>query len=588
MCRHRTALLVASIAFTPALGSCGGGGRGAAPPVPSGTTSPSVSFALSSASATTHDLPPSGGYTGTVSFRRAPATGGATVSMTSSAGGQNALYTITFTPQVTVVLAGLPQFTLTLPPSVKTANERFFYVVSVSEGSDSQFPLTVGPASVSGQQLTFAGTNTPVTFTAGQHYIFTFYQQQATAAGTIQHVVIIIQENRTPDNLFHGLPGADTVQSGQNSRGETVALHPVDMTAPYDLDHSHHGFLTEYDNGNLDGFDKVGSSLCSTCAAPSVRAYGFVPQSQTQPYWTMAEQYTFADRMFQTNEGPSFPAHQYIISGTSEPSAGSSLLAAENPTTPSGSTTGGCDSPAGSLVAMIDPSGSEATKEYPCFDHPTLMDALDEKQQRWRYYEAYKGPGLWTAPDAIAHIRSGADYANVVAPSSTIFNDIANLQLPAVSWVIPTAAESDHAKSTDGSGPSWVASIVNAVGESPYWNSTAIFITWDDWGGWYDHVKPQSYNTYELGFRVPLIVVSPYAKHAYVSHVQHEFGSILKFTEETFGLPSLNYTDLRADDLVDCFDFGQQPSPFHAIAAPIGAAAFLHQPVSTTIPDDDF
>ncbi len=129
------------------------------------------------------------------------------------------------------------------------------------------------------------------------------------AAHAIKHVVIIFQENRTVDNLFNGFPGADTVQSGLNSSGQTVALQPIDIAAPFDLDHSHHGFTTEYAGGAMNGFDHVGTTACSTCPPPSVRAYGYVPQSQTGPYWQMARQYAFADRMFQTNEGPSFPAN---------------------------------------------------------------------------------------------------------------------------------------------------------------------------------------------------------------------------------------------------------------------------------------
>jgi phospholipase C len=130
--------------------------------------------------------------------------------------------------------------------------------------------------------------------------------------------------------------------------------------------------------------------------------------------------------------------------------------------------------------------------------------------------------------------------------------------------------------------------VVNAIGQSQYWNSTVIFVTWDDWGGWYDHVKPAQYNSYELGLRVPLIVISPYAKTHYVSHVQHEFGSILKFTEETFGLGSLGTTDVRSDDLSDCFNFGQAPQRFIPISAPLRAEYFLNQPPSTRGPDDDF
>ncbi len=404
------------------------------------------------------------------------------------------------------------------------------------------------------------------------------------ASSKIRHVVIIFQENRTPDDLFNGLPGADTVRSGKNSHGDTVALRPVLLTAPYDISHEHSAYLVEHANGKLDGFNEVGSACerGTHCLSSSVRAFGYVPRAEVKPYFDMATTYAFADRMFQSNEGPSFPAHQYIISGTSTVSPGSQLRAASNPFSPSGGFTGGCDSPAGSFVFVIDASGNENQADYPCFDRPTLMDLLDRKSLSWRYYENHLGAGLWNGPDAIAHLRNGNGFAtHVVSPSKSVLDDIAAGRLADVAWVTPTSKASDHAGVTDGSGPSWVASIVNAIGESQYWNTTAIFVTWDDWGGWYDHVAPPQYNSYELGFRVPLIVISPYAKTRYVSHAQHEFGSVLKFVEETFGLPSLGTTDVRADDLSDCFNFNRAPNRFTPIPAPLPKSYFRRQPQST-------
>src|SRR6202008_2964623 len=176
---------------------------------------------------------------------------------------------------------------------------------------------------------------------------------------------------------------------------------------------------------------------------------------------------------------------------------------------------------------------------------------LNTKGVTWHYYAPSAG-SIWTGPDAIQHICqqqtvngtlscTGPDWTkNVIIPQSQVLVDIANGQLAQVSWIIPNGLSSDHAASNDGSGPSWVASIVNAIGNSPYWSNTAIIVTWDDWGGWYDHVPPPSrFNQNEYGFRVPLIVISPYAKPGYVSHVVHDFGSILKFVEEIFSLPSL-------------------------------------------------
>jgi phospholipase C len=226
---------------------------------------------------------------------------------------------------------------------------------------------------------------------------------------------------------------------------------------------------------------------------------------------------------------------------------------------------------------------------YPCFDRPALTDLLDEKSRSWRYYQAFLGACLWNGPDAIRHIRHSPEYrTDVVAPPSQVLTDVAYGNLVDVVWVTPTFAASDHAGNTDGSGPSWVASVVNAIGESRYWKTTAILVVWGDWGGWYDHVKPPQYNSYELGFRVPLIVISAYTKKGYVSHRQHEFGSILKFTEKTFGLGSLGATDVRSDDLSDCFDFSRAPRRFVPISAPHNASYFLQQPISTESPDNDY
>jgi phospholipase C len=179
-------------------------------------------------------------------------------------------------------------------------------------------------------------------------------------------------------------------------------------------------------------------------------------------------------------------------------------------------------------VSLIGPEGGESQRIYPCFEHPTLMDLLDPRNIDWRYYTTGLSweNTLWTAPDAIRHIRFGRAWSKVIPSPTQVLVDIANHELPAVSWVIPSGQNSDHAGGNTGGGPSWVAAVVNAIGNSPYWSNTAIFITWDDWGGWYDHVAPPIYNYYEYGFRVPLIVVFPYAKPHYVSHEMHDFGSI--------------------------------------------------------------
>jgi len=411
----------------------------------------------------------------------------------------------------------------------------------------------------------------------------------------VQNVVVIFQENRTPDNLFGSnpnfLPGVDIATSGVNSQGQQIPLTAVPLVNNYDLSHAHSAFVAMYDGGTMDGADKV-PVYCAKGAQgcpPANPQFKYVDNSTgiLNPYFQLAEQYTFGDRMFQTNQGPSFPAHQYIISGTSAPTADSDLFAAENPGgNANANNNTGCTAPSGEFVTLIDPSGSESQKMYPCFEHPTLTDLLDNAGVSWRYYTPSAG-SIWTGPNAIYHLRFGADWSNdVVLKPAQILTDIANNQLPAVSWVIPTGQESDHPNGNQGLGPSWVASVVNAIGQSQYWDNTVILITWDDWGGWYDHVAPTLINSYEYGFRVPLIVVSPFAKQAYVSHVTHDFGSILKFIEETYHLPSLGYADAPADDLSDCFDFHRH-NVFQKIPVPHDGKYFVDDKTPPEDPDDD-
>src|ERR1700722_9780555 len=195
-----------------------------------------------------------------------------------------------------------------------------------------------------------------------------------------QHIVVIFQENRTPDNLFQDpvlvANGADIAFTA-NSFGTTIPLSPIDLGTAgsnpqnYDLSHAHAAFVDMYDGGKMDGASLIPCSPAANCppnAHPNAQ-FMYVMPSDVQPYFAMAEQYTFGDRMFQTNEGPSFPAHQFILSGTSAPTATSSLFAAENPEH-AGAT--GCIAAPSQRVLMIDPSGEESSSQYPCYEHATL------------------------------------------------------------------------------------------------------------------------------------------------------------------------------------------------------------------------
>jgi phospholipase C len=447
-----------------------------------------------------------------------------------------------------------------------------------------------------------------------------------------QHVVVIVQENRTPDNLFQGLcvppygsanlcstsPTASQydIQTGNwlNKKSSTGVTQPstVALANKYDLSHAHSAFTAMCDADPLTGacrMDGAGSVSCSG-RCPAKPQFRFVDNSTAilNPYLKLATQYGWANYMFQTNQGPSFPAHQFLFGGTSAPSAAddaAGIFASENM---SGTAkTAGCTAETGTTVQLIDPTG-EHSKVYPCFEHRTMADVLPPVIT-WRYYAPSAG-SIWTAPNSIQHICQssgpggqcmGPDWTNNVDLSpADVLKDIGSCNLRSVSWVIPTGANSDHASVNDGGGPSWVASIVNSIGASTacdnnggYWQNTAIFITWDDWGGWYDHERPtilaQPEGDYQYGFRVPLVVVSAYTATGYINNERHDFGSILRFIEHNFSIAegALNFADARAkNDLSGFFDLNVAPRPFQTVGAPKDANFFLNDKRIATDPDD--
>lgn len=374
------------------------------------------------------------------------------------------------------------------------------------------------------------------------------------SSSKISHIIILVQENRTFDNLFHGYPGADYANTGVTHDGKVVKLKPGHLVEAYDLGHSHPDFVTEYDGGKNDGFDLVATSPPSYKLAP----YQYVKRSEVRPYFDIAQEFTLGDHMFASQNGPSFPGHEYLIAAQSGGAYDD----------PSDVEPWGCDAPPSTTVPVYD--SGYTSYVYPCFNYQTLGDELDSAGISWRYYTTpgtKYGVELLPDPyDAVEHIRFGPDWnTDTIDQPLQIVHDIKKGRLASVNWVNSPALASDHPQLNDGHGPSWIAYVVNAVGKSSYYQNTAVFVTWDDWGGWYDHVAPQEYGFLGLGFRVPLLVVSPWSKHGYVSTTPHEFASILKFTEEVFGLPSLGQRDEYADDLSDCFDFSQSPPAFKPI-----------------------
>jgi phospholipase C len=434
--------------------------------------------------------------------------------------------------------------------------------------------------------------------------------KQAAAARKIQHIIVIVQENRSFDDLFATFPGADGTKTGlAKCTPQATSCQSGTMTVPlkavaldnYDLPHFHGSFLTEYDDGRMDGFNQVGLGGTGRYGLAGTYPYQYVRPSEIRPYWTIAKRYALADHLFQTQGTGSFVAHQDLIAGSS------SLNAHESVTDDPDDGIWGCDAAPGTTTSLIVKNGQNGSYKqgagpFPCLKYMTLRDVLDPAHISWKYYEpvwTQNGTGtasIWSAFDAIKAVRYGPEWGvNVNGPTSTpetsIFNDIDNNTLPAVSWLIPDNQNSDHPDNPPNeypdTGPSWVAQVVNAVGTSPEWKTTAIVVVWDDWGGFYDHVKPPQIDYQGLGFRVPMLVISPYARPGYISHTQYEFASILKFIENNWGLARIGVNDRRATDIGGMFDLTQRPRRFVKIPARYSKEFFLTEKPSGKPVDDE-
>jgi phospholipase C len=400
-------------------------------------------------------------------------------------------------------------------------------------------------------------------------------------AGKIKHVIWIVQENRSFDDMFEGYPGADTVSSGKDSNGNIIPLQPISLTTAYEIDHGSQAMFHACNGtGHLPGTQcrMNGFNLEMRYGGPVNGQYAFVPHNESKPYWDMAHEWVLADKMFASQLDESFVAHQYIIAAQAQSSVDVPLFY------------WGCGGGKTDDVETLKQDRTYGGEQRACFNYETLGDELDSAGLTWRFYTSkFRTPfaGLWSGYQAVSHIFHGPDWkTDVITPQKTFLTDVAAGKLANFTWITPLCRESDHSDCGGGQGPSWVTSIVNAVGESQYWNSTVIFVQWDDWGGFYDHVPPPHKWYDGLGFRVPLIVISPYAKKDYVSHVQYETASVLRFAEDLFGLPQLSTPDTRAvSPAADALDFARPPRKFVPIAAPQKASFFLTQPDDTRIPD---
>jgi phospholipase C len=418
----------------------------------------------------------------------------------------------------------------------------------------------------------------------------------------IKHVIVIIQENRSFENFFAGYPGANAPLYGcaKNQDAQITArfagssvcpkgdvevkLHQITFDGP-DLRHDWYSSLTDWDKGRMDGFYEFGNHGVD-------EAYARVIREQTKPYWDMAQQYVLADEMFPTEFGGSFTAHLTLVAGTDDIKLPGQAEVDFPSLAPDD-----CDSPPGTKSSYITDKPYRARYyfkgPFPCFNQfNTMAEVLDSAGVSWKFYATkLLDAGFWEPYEAIKYVRYGPDWhTKIIVPQTKILTDPKKGQLASVSWVTPSKADSDHPAAHSDKGPSWVASVVNAIGESSYWKTSAIVILWDDWGGWYDNSPPPQLDYRGLGIRVPCLIISPYAKEGesgegYVSHTQYEYGSILKFIEQVFDLPRIGpgaegYTEGRSSSIIDSFDFTQAPRRFKPIPTTYPSSRFIHEPPS--------
>lgn len=375
-------------------------------------------------------------------------------------------------------------------------------------------------------------------------------ENSLSAAYPITHIIIIDRENRSFDEMFGRFPHADGTTTAMTSTGKRVALTRATDRTLLDVGHAGAAATLAVDGGRMDGFDLLPGAIQDgrDVSLTQYRA------TDIPLYWAYARRYALDDHFFSTIMGPSFPNHLVTVAGTS----------ANTTDNPRGQIVHawGCDGGSTSWVQAISNEGKRYLT-HPCFDMSTLPDELQAHHISWKYYAPppFASGYVWSSLDAVRHIRYGPLWKSNVPNSTQFIADVRHGRLPAVSWLVTDAPHSDHPPASICVGQNWATSVINAVMESSYWKSTAIFLTWDDFGGFYDHVAPPRLDYVSLGPRVPTIVISPYARAHSVDHTVLDFTSMLKFIEDDFGLAPLRWRDAHATSIRSSFDFSQHPLP---------------------------
>jgi phospholipase C len=366
----------------------------------------------------------------------------------------------------------------------------------------------------------------------------------------IRHVVFLIKENHSFDNLFARFPGADGTSTARVGR-RVVPLGVTPYPVTPDMLHSRDAVVTAVNHGLMNQFYRAPGAV--------QRGHDYADTAYTRSdipnYWAYARHFTLADHFFSTVMASSFPNH--LVTVTSRPLRvdGDPVESSYHPRS------WGCDGASGTRVDVL--IGGAHREIYPCFNARTLADEARAHGVSWRYYAPPRGAigYIWSTLDAIRHIRYSSLWPSHVLPEENFVSDVARGKLAAITWLIPDLVVSDHPPVSMCSSENWTVEQINAIMRSRFWKSTLIVLTWDDFGGFYDHVPPPHVNQLLYGPRVPAIFISPFARAGTTDHTVYNFDSVLRFIEDRFGLGHLSWLDQRATSISDALNTGQKPLP---------------------------
>jgi phospholipase C len=412
---------------------------------------------------------------------------------------------------------------------------------------------------------------------------------QDLADAPIEHVVFIVKENRTFNNYFATYPGAEGATSGGTLEcstdgcvdGPFVELRVAEDVQEHDLTHCFRCGLTAINGGKMNGFNHMNGPVGldqerQVLHGSDLSGYVYFDRESIPNYWAYADRFVLADRFFTPMYGPTLPAHLYAVAASSNDIVDNKLNA-EFPGNY-------CDDASEFSSKFEHDLSKREVREILdiemnitvggenwyrlgefweeirlCFDMEVLPDQLDEAGVSWKYYAT---ENAWmNVLQMIRHIRYGPGWRNVVDPEMFV-GDVRRGELPQVSWLIPPEPYNEHPGGGKSvcAGENWTVQHVNALMKSEYWESTAIVIVWDDFGGFYDPVAPPVVDYMGLGPRTPALIISPYTRQGdnpeggYVDHTTYEFSSVLAFIEGLFGLEPMTDRDAEAEPLSGAFD----------------------------------